>query len=652
MSLVRRVARSAAIAVLALSSNGCFLFCIFSPGGCDAKTEQQITVAPSVTVAATPARIDVLPGAVVTATIAITVAGGPAGAALSLGGALPSGVLADFNPPTVTGNGTSTLTLGATPKAAPGLFTFDVVATGIGGSAAAVGRTPVTGEVLRPFRLLSPNSQSVTVGSGSDVAIGLTRATGFVGGVTFSVDAATVPAGTGVVFTPSTTSASSTLLRLDVPANATTGRYLVRTLATSGESADTVNWVLNVVAAPVPPDFSMLATPAAATVAPGGSSSFDLTLTRSAPGLGNIALAASGLPAGATATFTPSSVTGTTAQLTVGTSASTPDGSYPIVVTGTAGALVRQATVTLTVATPADFSMSVAPASLSVAPGASGQATVTLQRTGNPGAVTLDVVGLPAGVTAAANPASATGSTSTVTLAVGASASPGSYPLTVRGTAGSLTRTAPLTLVVPAPPTSSIAIQLLTPTVTIASGGLVAIPVRLTRTGVAVGTRVELRVATFPPGGRAWITPNFTTGDTATLQVLGGLVGNWPVVVSVALGASPPTAVATVNVVAATTPDFALAPTPSDLVITRGVFTPLALDIVRSGGFTGAVSLTAITDNPGNYAVNFSPASTTGNGVQVDVYASPNITPGPHVLILRGTSGGITRQVVMTLNVR
>ena len=106
MSLVRRVARSAAIAVIALSSNGCFLFCIFSPGGCDAKTEQQITVAPSVTVAATPARIDVLPGAVVTATIAITVAGGPAGAALSLGGALPSGVLADSKPPRVTGNGT------------------------------------------------------------------------------------------------------------------------------------------------------------------------------------------------------------------------------------------------------------------------------------------------------------------------------------------------------------------------------------------------------------------------------------------------------------------------------------------------------------------------------------------------------------------
>ncbi|MBK8648697.1 MAG: hypothetical protein IPN16_19560 [Gemmatimonadetes bacterium] len=46
MSLVRRVARSAAIAVIALSSNGCFLFCIFSPGGCDAKIEQQITVAP------------------------------------------------------------------------------------------------------------------------------------------------------------------------------------------------------------------------------------------------------------------------------------------------------------------------------------------------------------------------------------------------------------------------------------------------------------------------------------------------------------------------------------------------------------------------------------------------------------------------------
>ncbi|MBK8648698.1 MAG: hypothetical protein IPN16_19565 [Gemmatimonadetes bacterium] len=67
---------------------------------------------------------------------------------------------------------------------------------------------------------------------------------------------------------------------------------------------------------------------------------------------------------------------------------------------------------------------------------------------------------------------------------------------------------------------------------------------------------------------------------------------------------------------------------------------------------TGAVSLTAITDNPGNYVNFFSPASTTGNGVQVDVYASPE----HHARAARpdsgGTSGGITRQVVMTLNVR
>ncbi|MEU0554412.1 trypsin-like serine protease [Dactylosporangium sp. NPDC006015] len=65
---------------------------------------------------------------------------------------------------------------------------------------------------------------------------------------------------------------------------------------------------------------------------------------------GDITLSATGLPSGATASFSPGSIsTGGTATLTVTTSAGTPAGTYPITVTGTKGATTAQATFTLTV---------------------------------------------------------------------------------------------------------------------------------------------------------------------------------------------------------------------------------------------------------------------------------------------------------------
>ncbi|GIF53599.1 hypothetical protein Afe04nite_81380 [Asanoa ferruginea] len=61
-------------------------------------------------------------------------------------------------------------------------------------------------------------------------------------------------------------------------------------------------------------------------------------------------MAASGLPAGATASFAPATVTsGGSSTLTIATSASTPAGTYPVTVTGTGTSGTRSASYTLTV---------------------------------------------------------------------------------------------------------------------------------------------------------------------------------------------------------------------------------------------------------------------------------------------------------------
>jgi hypothetical protein len=63
-------------------------------------------------------------------------------------------------------------------------------------------------------------------------------------------------------------------------------------------------------------------------------------------------LAATGLPAGTSAGFNPTSVTaGGSSALTLSTSASTPPGTYPITITGTGTANTHSTTYTLTVTT-------------------------------------------------------------------------------------------------------------------------------------------------------------------------------------------------------------------------------------------------------------------------------------------------------------
>ncbi|GAA1716203.1 hypothetical protein GCM10009745_75830 [Kribbella yunnanensis] len=65
---------------------------------------------------------------------------------------------------------------------------------------------------------------------------------------------------------------------------------------------------------------------------------------------GDISFSASGLPSGATASFSPAKVNvGGSSQLTISTSASTPAGDYTVTVTGTKGTASQQATYKLTV---------------------------------------------------------------------------------------------------------------------------------------------------------------------------------------------------------------------------------------------------------------------------------------------------------------
>ncbi|HEU5270602.1 MAG TPA: M4 family metallopeptidase, partial [Jatrophihabitans sp.] len=96
--------------------------------------------------------------------------------------------------------------------------------------------------------------------------------------------------------------------------------------------------------------FSLSVSPASGAANPGGSVTTTVATTLTGGSAQTVTLSASGLPAGATASFNPASVTaGNSSQLTITTSASTPAGTSTVTVTGTGTSATHTATFSLTV---------------------------------------------------------------------------------------------------------------------------------------------------------------------------------------------------------------------------------------------------------------------------------------------------------------
>lgn len=96
-------------------------------------------------------------------------------------------------------------------------------------------------------------------------------------------------------------------------------------------------------------DFSVAVSPTSGSVVAGSSATATVQTQTVSGDAQTVQLSASGLPSGATATFSPASVsTGASSTLTISTTASTPAGTYPVTITA-AGSVSRTATYTLTV---------------------------------------------------------------------------------------------------------------------------------------------------------------------------------------------------------------------------------------------------------------------------------------------------------------
>lgn len=207
------------------------------------------------------------------------------------------------------------------------------------------------------------------------------------------------------------------------------------------------------VATPAPvPGFTLAAAPSSVTAVQGASANVALSITPVNGFSGTVSFATTGLPTGASATFTAVSG-GNTLRLAAG--ATTPAGSYTITVTGTAAGTSGSSTTLTFVVTAAavqSFTLAAGSTSLRLPFGGLFGDSIAVNVIGKNGfnsAVTFSVSGVPAGLVASFSPASsATGTRLSINKALFSLAAFGNYTVTVKGTSGAMSTTTTFTLVV------------------------------------------------------------------------------------------------------------------------------------------------------------------------------------------------------------
>ncbi len=200
------------------------------------------------------------------------------------------------------------------------------------------------------------------------------------------------------------------------------------------------------------PGFSLSASPGSVSVVQGNSGNVTITSTVSGGFDSAVTLSASGQPSGVTVSFSPTSITGTgSSTMTITVTSTVAAGTYGITVTGTSGATTETTSVSLTVTTASSgtFTISVSPSSGYLFQGQSGYAVVTTAVSGGfDASISFSATGVPSGVTASFSPSSlpAPGSgTTDFNLTVARNAPTGTYPITITGTGGGVTKTTTLT---------------------------------------------------------------------------------------------------------------------------------------------------------------------------------------------------------------
>jgi hypothetical protein len=306
---------------------------------------------------------------------------------------LPSGVTASFNPTTVTGSGSTTLTINTSSNGATGSFfpiisaasgtlgqnisvSLDITTTSANAPPFARSVVPNSGSgsaQILTFEFSDPNGATDIVSTQMDINAQLSAANACYFYYSRASNALYLANNAGAWQGPVTLGTagvglSNSQCSVDPEDSlvSDSGNTLALSLAIGFQTAfagaksifmevqnatqDSGWWQMGIwtaTAGPAP-DFMLGTSPGSENTAPGASASYAITVTALNGFSGVVSFGASGLPSGATASFNPTTVTGTgSTALTVNTSSSGGTGSFTIGVTGTSGALSHNTSASL-----------------------------------------------------------------------------------------------------------------------------------------------------------------------------------------------------------------------------------------------------------------------------------------------------------------
>jgi hypothetical protein len=195
----------------------------------------------------------------------------------------------------------------------------------------------------------------------------------------------------------------------------------------------------------VPFDFSMEITPPTITIETGETAQYQVTVTYSDPYYVGTEISPylTGLDPSIQYTFTYSGVV-------IKTSDSTPPGTYVFTITGSAQGITRQATATLIVKAPTDYTITISPISQTINLGEKGVFTiVTNLVSGDPEIISLSLSGLPSDYIYSFSPPSGVPTfTSTLTIDLTTASTTGTFTIPITATGGGLTKKESLSLTV------------------------------------------------------------------------------------------------------------------------------------------------------------------------------------------------------------
>lgn len=273
----------------------------------------------------------------------------------------------------------------------------------------------------------------------------------------------------------------------------------------------------------VAPGFTIAATPATLSLAPGATATIAVTATRTGGFTGAIDLTVQGLPAGVTGTFSPATLggsqTSSTLTLVAASTAAASTGTYTIRANA-GGQSERTAALTIVVGS-SGFTLSVSPSPISVRQGSSGTLAISVARTGGfAGAITVSVEGLPAGVTASTATIAAGSSSGSITLTATSSASLATTTASVVGRATGLSdRAVSVSLTVTAASSGTLTLTFQEPSATIKQADERVVALNVIRSA-GVGPTVFFTIDPLPTGVSATITNPLLAGDNVATMIV------------------------------------------------------------------------------------------------------------------------------------